>query len=63
MIQAHTRDWWRATLALCLGSFIVFINLYAPQPLLPELRNTFGVSTLMAEATEMLIALRAAFLS
>ncbi|MAX32795.1 MAG: MFS transporter [Halomonadaceae bacterium] len=48
MIQAHTRDWWRATLALCLGSFIVFINLYAPQPLLPELRNTFGVSTLMA---------------
>ena len=48
MIQAHTRDWWRATLALCLGSFIVFINLYAPQPLLPELRATFGVSTLMA---------------
>lgn len=48
MIQAHTRDWWRTTLALCLGSFIVFINLYAPQPLLPELRATFGVSTLMA---------------
>lgn len=46
MIEAHSRDWWRATLALCLGSFTVFINLYVPQPLLPELRHTFGVSTL-----------------
>ncbi|TFH86402.1 MFS transporter [Billgrantia azerbaijanica] len=46
MIQAHTRAWWRATLALCLGSFLVFINLYAPQPLLPELRTAYGVSTL-----------------
>ncbi|WP_043527309.1 MFS transporter [Litchfieldella xinjiangensis] len=46
MIEAHTREWWRATLALCLGSFTVFINLYAPQPLLPSLRQTFGVSTL-----------------
>lgn len=46
MIEAHSRAWWRATLALCLGSFLVFINLYAPQPLLPELRLTYGVSTL-----------------
>lgn len=46
MIQAHSRAWWRATLALCLGSFLVFINLYAPQPLLPELRAEYGVSTL-----------------
>lgn len=46
MIEAHSRAWWRATLALCLGSFTVFINLYAPQPLLPELRQVFGVSTL-----------------
>jgi len=46
MIQARTRAWWRATLALCLGSFLVFINLYAPQPLLPELRAAYGVSTL-----------------
>ncbi|QJQ95750.1 MFS transporter [Vreelandella populi] len=46
MIEAYSRAWWRATLALCLGSFIVFINLYVPQPLLPELRHTFGISTL-----------------
>ncbi|MCS2609075.1 MFS transporter [Halomonas dongshanensis] len=46
MIEAQTRAWWRATLALCLGSFLVFINLYAPQPLLPELKEAYGVSTL-----------------
>lgn len=46
MIEAYSRTWWRATLALCLGSFTVFINLYAPQPLLPELRQVFGISTL-----------------
>ena len=46
MIEAKTRAWWRATLALCLGSFLVFINLYAPQPLLPGLKETYDVSTL-----------------
>ncbi len=46
MITARTPAWWRATLALCLGSFLVFVNLYAPQPLLPELREAYGVSTL-----------------
>ncbi|KAA0011248.1 MFS transporter [Billgrantia pellis] len=46
MITLHTRAWWRATLALCLGSILVFVNLYAPQPLLPDLRQAYGVSTL-----------------
>ena len=46
MIQAKTRAWWRATAALCLGSFLVFINLYVPQPLLPGLKEAYGVSTL-----------------
>ncbi|MGQ4877583.1 MFS transporter [Billgrantia sp. LNSP4103-1] len=46
MIVARSPAWWRATLALCLGSILVFVNLYAPQPLLPELRQTYGVSTL-----------------
>ncbi|MBB3229346.1 MFS transporter [Halomonas stenophila] len=48
MIDVHSRAWWRATLALCLGSFLVFINLYVPQPLLPSLREAHGVSTLAA---------------
>ena len=47
MITARSPAWWRATLALCLGSILVFVNLYAPQPLLPELRQLYGVSTLM----------------
>lgn len=47
MISARSPAWWRATLALCLGSILVFVNLYAPQPLLPELRQLYGVSTLM----------------
>ena len=56
MIEAKTRAWWRATVALCLGSFLVFINLYVPQPLLPELKtayevSTLGVSLLMSVAT------------
>lgn len=46
MIDARTGAWWRATAALCLGSFIVFINLYVPQPLLPDLREAYGISTL-----------------
>ena len=46
MITARSRAWWRATLALCLGSILVFVNLYAPQPLLPDLRQLYGVSTL-----------------
>ncbi len=46
MISIKTRAWWRATLALCLGSFLVFINLYVPQPLLPDLQQTYGISTL-----------------
>ncbi|MBZ5486316.1 MFS transporter [Halomonas aquamarina] len=46
MIADKTRAWWRATMALCLGSFLVFINLYVPQPLLPELKAAFDVSTL-----------------
>ncbi|MGY4877939.1 MFS transporter [Vreelandella aquamarina] len=46
MIEAKTTAWWRATAALCLGSFLVFINLYVPQPLLPAIRDTYGISTL-----------------
>lgn len=48
MIQAQTAAFWRATLALCLGSYMIFSNLYISQPLLPMLSQTFGVSTLEA---------------
>ncbi len=52
---AHSSDietgsplFWRATLALCLGSFTIFANLYLTQPLLPMLAQDFGVSALEA---------------
>ena len=48
MIEPRKRAWWRATLAQCLGSFTVFINLYVAQPLLPAIRESFEVSTLAA---------------
>ncbi len=38
----------RATLALCLGSIAVFLNLYATQPLLPMLANEFLLSEVEA---------------
>ncbi|MBO1518700.1 MFS transporter [Oceanisphaera pacifica] len=46
MIELKTRLWWRATLALGLGSMLVFINLYIAQPLLPLLAQDFNVSAL-----------------
>ncbi|MFG6175725.1 MFS transporter [Halomonas sp. THAF12] len=57
MIDAYSRAWWRATLALCLGSFLVFLNLYVVQPLLPELHQAHGISTLAANLVMSLATL------
>ncbi|MET0051270.1 MAG: hypothetical protein ABW095_09365 [Candidatus Thiodiazotropha sp.] len=43
MIQARSPDFWRATLALCIGSIMVFSNLYITQPLLPQVRDYFAI--------------------
>ncbi len=48
MIQTGTTAFTRATLALCLGSFIVFANLYITQPLFPLLRTQFELTDLQA---------------
>jgi len=48
MIEVSSREWMRATLALSLGSFLVFLNLYQTHPLLPLLANVFSVSSLSA---------------
>ncbi|MGO1617964.1 MAG: MFS transporter [Oceanisphaera sp.] len=48
MIDLKSPLWWRATLALGLGSMLVFINLYIAQPLLPMLASDFEVSALSA---------------
>jgi len=48
MIASGSSTFWRATLALCLGSFMIFANVYITQPLLPMLAQTFEVSALKA---------------
>ncbi|WP_419533762.1 MFS transporter [Endozoicomonas sp.] len=48
MIEARTKGFWRATLALSLGSFMVFANLYISQPLLPMLAESFSLTALEA---------------
>lgn len=48
MIQANSAEFWRATVALCIGSIMVFSNLYITQPLLPLIREVFGVDSLEA---------------
>ncbi|WP_136680506.1 MFS transporter [Neptunomonas sp. XY-337] len=48
MIDAGSREFWRATLALCLGSFMIFANVYVTQPLLPTLAEAFEISELQA---------------
>jgi MFS transporter, YNFM family, putative membrane transport protein len=51
MIQSRTPAFWRATLALCLGSVMVFSNLYITQPLLPLIRQAFAITPLQAGMT------------
>lgn len=48
MIEIGTTQFWRATFALCLGSFMVFANVYVTQPLLPTLAAEFEISPLKA---------------
>ncbi|WP_020397002.1 MFS transporter [Thiolinea disciformis] len=48
MIETNSSAFWQATLALCLGSFMIFANVYVTQPLLPMLAAHFGISALQA---------------
>ncbi|WP_210398161.1 MFS transporter [Motiliproteus sediminis] len=48
MIDPGSSAFWRATLALCLGSFLVFANVYITQPLMPLFRELFQLSSLQA---------------
>ncbi|WP_233350280.1 MFS transporter [Kushneria phosphatilytica] len=47
-IEPRTPLWWRATLALSLGSFLIFVNLYAIQPLMPRVGEELALSSLQA---------------
>ena len=51
MIQTGSKTFWRANLALLVGSFMVFANVYVTQPLLPMIASKFAISTLEANAS------------
>jgi YNFM family putative membrane transporter len=51
MIKTGSLPFWRATLALCIGSVMVFSNLYITQPLLPLIREVFQIDSLQATMT------------
>ncbi|KLV08868.1 MFS transporter permease [Photobacterium aquae] len=44
MIDVRTAEYRRASFALCLGSFLIFCNLYLFQPMLPLMAVTFEAS-------------------
>ena len=44
MIDVNTREYRKATLALGIGAFLIFCNLYLFQPLLPVMAESFDVS-------------------
>ncbi|WP_409523662.1 MFS transporter [Nitrincola sp. MINF-07-Sa-05] len=48
MIESDSPQFWRATAALCLASFMVFANLYVTQPLLPMLAGEFNITAVQA---------------
>lgn len=60
-LKAHGRDWRRMTQALCLGSFVVFINLYLVQPILPLLASDLHLSSLQASLSLSVTTLTLAF--
>ncbi len=60
-IQAKTNKFWRATLALSLGSFLVFSNLHIAQPLLPLFSKHFSVSPAISSLTVSAVTLTLSF--
>ena len=51
MIAAGSGKFWQGTLALVLGSIMVFANVYVTQPLLPMIASEFAISPLQASAS------------
>lgn len=51
MIETGGWSFWRGTLALIIGSFMVFANVYVTQPLLPMIAEQFAVNELQAASS------------
>lgn len=59
-VQKGTPDFMKVNIALFIGGFITFANLYVVQPLLPEFASEFHVSPTVASLT---LSLTTAFLA
>jgi YNFM family putative membrane transporter len=57
MIKAQTKAYWKTTIALMLGSVVVFANVYVTQSILPVLTSEFHISPLMASMSVSLLIL------
>ncbi|TCS79410.1 MFS transporter [Tepidibacillus fermentans] len=56
-ISKNTKEFWKATVALSIGSFLIFSNLHMVQPLLPLFSEDFHVSPATASLTVSLVTL------
>lgn len=61
VIEVGSSVFWRGTLALMIGSFMVFANVYVTQPLLPMIANEFTISPLQASASFTITTLTLGF--
>lgn len=50
LIEVGEARFWRATLGMAIGSFLVFTNLYVIHPLLPLIATEFSLSPVQANA-------------
>ncbi|WP_409419191.1 MFS transporter [Marinomonas sp. RS-M-Aa-14] len=51
MIEVGSSVFWRGTVALIIGSFMIFANVYVTQPLLPMIANEFAITPLQASGS------------
>lgn len=51
LIEIKTKQFWQASIALGVASFVAFANLYFTQPILPIISEEFSVSPLVSSLT------------
>lgn len=57
MIEQGTKVFWKTTIALSIGSLLVFANVYFTQPILPVFTKEFGISPLLSSMSISLVIL------
>ncbi|MBU8906779.1 MFS transporter [Desertibacillus haloalkaliphilus] len=55
MIELQTKQFWRATIALGIASFVIFANVYYAQPLLPVFTDEFALSPAVSSLSVSLV--------